>query len=103
MVRQAAQTPIPTGISGGERFAQLCGIRASGTPSCAPMGPPRETRRRRARTSEPTALPLRSAEAGEGRGRRYLFFSNELIGLGHLRRTLSIAKRLAQPEAASTS
>jgi predicted glycosyltransferase len=67
------------------------------------MGPPRETRRRRAGTSEPTALPLRSAEAGEGRGRRYLFFSNELIGLGHLRRTLSIANRLAELEPTSSS
>jgi predicted glycosyltransferase len=36
-------------------------------------------------------------------GPRFLFFSNELIGLGHLRRTLSIADRLAdrEPDASS--
>jgi predicted glycosyltransferase len=62
-----------------------------------------ETPRRRGGPSEPTPLPLRPADAAEGRGRRYLFFSNELIGLGHLRRTLSIANRLAELETASSS
>jgi predicted glycosyltransferase len=36
-------------------------------------------------------------------GPRFLFFSNELIGLGHLRRTLSIADRLAEREAGASS
>jgi predicted glycosyltransferase len=34
---------------------------------------------------------------------RYLFFSNEMVGLGHLRRTLAIAGVLAQADAAATS
>src|SRR5215210_7779366 len=67
------------------------------------MAPPREPRRPASEGAEPTALPLRGADAREGRGRRYLFFSNELIGLGHLRRTLSIANRLAELEPASSS
>jgi predicted glycosyltransferase len=41
--------------------------------------------------------------ARKGRGRRFLFFSNELVGLGHLRRTLSIANRLAEVEPESSS
>jgi predicted glycosyltransferase len=36
-------------------------------------------------------------------GRRFLFFSNELVGLGHLRRTLSIADRLAEREPDASS
>jgi predicted glycosyltransferase len=36
-------------------------------------------------------------------GQRFLFFSNELIGLGHLRRTLSVANRLAEIEPESSS
>jgi predicted glycosyltransferase len=52
---------------------------------------------------EPTALPVRGSEASGEPGRRYLFFSNELVGLGHLRRTLSIANRLADLETASSS
>jgi predicted glycosyltransferase len=64
---------------------------------------PREPRRRAGDVPQPTALPLRGAKAGDGRGRRYLFFSNELIGLGHLRRTLSVANRLAELEPASSS
>ncbi|HEX2103539.1 MAG TPA: glycosyltransferase [Solirubrobacteraceae bacterium] len=67
------------------------------------MGPRREPRRPTGDPPEPTALPLRNAKARDGRGRRYLFFSNELIGLGHLRRTLSIANRLAELEPASSS
>jgi len=63
----------------------------------------RDSRRPASGAAELTALPLRGAEAREGRGRRYLFFSNELIGLGHLRRTLSIANRLAELEPASSS
>jgi predicted glycosyltransferase len=47
------------------------------------------------------AIPLPAQ--GAGRGRRFLFFSNELIGLGHLRRTLSIANRLAELETESSS
>jgi predicted glycosyltransferase len=39
----------------------------------------------------------------DGRGPRFLFFSNELVGLGHLRRTLSIADRLAAREPAASS
>jgi len=49
------------------------------------------------------AIPLPDPEARKGRGRRFLFFSNELIGLGHLRRTLSIANRLAEVEPESSS
>src|SRR5215210_2140947 len=67
------------------------------------MAPPREPLRPAAGATKPTALPLRGAEARGGRGRRYLFFSNELIGLGHLRRTLSVANRLAELEPASSS
>jgi predicted glycosyltransferase len=63
----------------------------------------RDHRRPAADPREPTALPVRGADAAEGRGRRYLFFSNELIGLGHLRRTLSVANRLAELEPASSS
>jgi predicted glycosyltransferase len=51
----------------------------------------------------PPAIQLPSRGGGEGRGRRFLFFSNELIGLGHLRRTLSIANRLAEVETESSS
>jgi predicted glycosyltransferase len=51
----------------------------------------------------PPAIPLPPREAAEGRGRRFLFFSNELIGLGHLRRTLSVANRLAEIEPESSS
>src|SRR3954465_732698 len=51
----------------------------------------------------PAAIRLPSRDAGEDRGRRFLFFSNELIGLGHLRRTLSVANRLAEIEPASSS
>src|SRR4051794_33568971 len=49
------------------------------------------------------AIRLPDQEARKGRGRRFLFFSNELIGLGHLRRTLSVANRLAEIEPASSS
>src|SRR3954454_4240729 len=48
-------------------------------------------------------IPLPPREAREGRGRRFLFFSNELVGLGYLRRTLSIANRLAENEPESSS
>src|SRR4051795_3211590 len=51
----------------------------------------------------PGAIPLPSRESPGGRGRRFLFFSNELIGLGHLRRTLSIANRLAEIDTESSS
>jgi predicted glycosyltransferase len=51
----------------------------------------------------PTTLRLPDRHPARGRGRRYLFFSNELIGLGHLRRTLSIANRLAELETESSS
>jgi predicted glycosyltransferase len=51
----------------------------------------------------PAAIPLPDREARRGRGRRFLFFSNELIGLGHLRRTLSVANRLAEIETESSS
>jgi predicted glycosyltransferase len=49
------------------------------------------------------AIRLPDRQARTGRGRRFLFFSNELIGLGHLRRTLSIANRLAEVEPDSSS
>ena len=49
------------------------------------------------------ATPLPDMAARKGRGRRFLFFSNELVGLGHLRRTLSIANRLAEVEPESSS
>jgi predicted glycosyltransferase len=39
----------------------------------------------------------------DGRAPRFLFFSNELVGLGHLRRTLSIADRLAEREPDASS
>ena len=51
----------------------------------------------------PAAIPLPDRDGRRGRGRRFLFFSNELIGLGHLRRTLSIANRLAEIETESSS
>src|SRR3954462_4020306 len=51
----------------------------------------------------PGTIRLPSRDTGEGRGRRFLFFSNELIGLGHLRRTLSVANRLAENEPESSS
>src|SRR3954453_18539124 len=51
----------------------------------------------------PGAIKLPSRGGGDGRGRRFLFFSNELVGLGHLRRTLSIANRLAENEPESSS
>jgi predicted glycosyltransferase len=51
----------------------------------------------------PVAIRLPVREAPEGRGRRFLFFSNELVGLGHLRRTLSVANRLAEIETESSS
>jgi predicted glycosyltransferase len=49
------------------------------------------------------AIALPDPQARRGRGRRFLFFSNELVGLGHLRRTLSIANRLAEVEPDSSS
>ena len=49
------------------------------------------------------ATRLPGLESRTDRGRRFLFFSNELIGLGHLRRTLSIANRLAEVEPESSS
>src|ERR1700754_4413220 len=49
------------------------------------------------------AIALPDPGARRGRGRRLLFFSNELVGLGHLRRTLSIANRLAEVEAESSA
>src|SRR3954452_9414440 len=51
----------------------------------------------------PGTVRLPARDNGEGRGRRFLFFSNELIGLGHLRRTLSVANRLAENEPESSS
>src|SRR3954447_21796558 len=51
----------------------------------------------------PGTIRLPSRDTGDGRGRRFLFFSNELIGLGHLRRTLSVANRLAENEPESSS
>jgi predicted glycosyltransferase len=51
----------------------------------------------------PAAIRLPDQEARRARGRRFLFFSNELVGLGHLRRTLSIANRLAERETESSS
>jgi predicted glycosyltransferase len=36
-------------------------------------------------------------------GRRFLLFSNEVVGLGHLRRTIAITARLSQVDPASTS
>src|SRR3954465_4638018 len=58
---------------------------------------------RSASDAVPGTIRLPSRDAGEGRGRRFLFFSNELIGLGHLRRTLSVANRLAENEPESSS
>src|ERR1700710_149587 len=49
------------------------------------------------------AIALPDPGARRGRGLRFLFFSNELVGLGHLRRTLSIANRRAEVEAESSS
>lgn len=54
-----------------------------------------------ARGETPIRLP--DLDVRRGRGRRFLFFSNELIGLGHLRRTLSIANRLAEVAEDSSS
>src|SRR4051812_45811358 len=51
----------------------------------------------------PPAIALPDMAVRKGRGRRFLFFSNELVGLGHLRRTLSIANRLAEVEPESSS
>jgi predicted glycosyltransferase len=49
-------------------------------------------------------LVVRPQTGGSGDGgHRFLFFSNELVGLGHLRRTLSIADRLAEREPAASS
>src|SRR4051794_37441726 len=48
-------------------------------------------------------IPLPSRESPGGRGRRFLFFSNELIGLAHLPPTLSVANRLAENEPESSS
>src|SRR3954462_2965241 len=58
---------------------------------------------RSASDAVPGTIRLPSRDAGEGRGRRFLFFSNELIGLGHLRRTLSVANRRAETEPESSS
>jgi predicted glycosyltransferase len=67
------------------------------------MTPRRELRNAARDVAGPTALPRRGGDSGDGRGRRYLFFSNELVGLGHLRRTLSVANRLAELETTSSS
>ena len=67
------------------------------------MTPRRELRAAAREVAEPIELPRRGGDSGDGRGRRYLFFSNELVGLGHLRRTLSVANRLADLETASSS
>jgi predicted glycosyltransferase len=56
-----------------------------------------------AHPAAPTSIRRAEHETRGDRGRRYLFFSNELIGLGHLRRTLSIANRLAELEPESSS
>jgi predicted glycosyltransferase len=47
--------------------------------------------------------PRAGGREDDGRGPRFLFFSNELVGLGHLRRTLSIADRLAERERDASS
>ena len=38
-----------------------------------------------------------------GAVRRYLLFSNEAVGLGHMRRTIAITGRLARMDARATS
>src|ERR671925_167463 len=90
-------------ISDGRRDCGRSGrtrIR-SATPTKPPplpaMADPREPHEPSDEPPAPSPIPL-SGEARGRRGRRFLFFSNELIGLGHLRRTLSIANRLAQIE-----
>lgn len=42
-------------------------------------------------------------EAHMSRAPRFIFYANELIGLGHLRRTLALAARLSATEPAPTS
>ena len=39
----------------------------------------------------------------EGRGRRFLFYSNESIGLGHLRRSLTLARTASQGDGGSSA
>src|SRR3954452_9449195 len=48
-----------------------------------------------AASSEPASAVSPSAQ-GRARAARFLFYSNEMVGLGHLRRTLSIAGCLAR-------
>jgi len=67
------------------------------------MTPPDDPGDRPEEGALPPAIPLPDMAARKGRGRRFLFFSNELVGLGHLRRTLSIANRLAEVEPESSS
>jgi predicted glycosyltransferase len=67
------------------------------------MAQPREPHEPGAEPPAPAPIRLSGPEARRRRGRRFLFFSNELIGLGHLRRTLSIANRLAELEPESSS
>src|ERR1700745_3135075 len=68
-----------------------------------PMNDSHDSRERRDEAPAAPPIPLPDLESRKGRGRRFLFFSNELIGLGHLRRTLSIANRLAEVEEDSSS
>jgi predicted glycosyltransferase len=44
-----------------------------------------------------------TAGAAAARNRRFLLFSNEAVGLGHLRRTIAIAARLGRTDPAATS
>jgi predicted glycosyltransferase len=67
------------------------------------MSPPEHPGDRPEEEALPPAIPLPDMAARKSRGRRFLFFSNELVGLGHLRRTLSIANRLAEVEPESSS
>jgi predicted glycosyltransferase len=50
-----------------------------------------------------TPLETVTGGAAGGRNRRFLLFSNEAVGLGHLRRTIAIAARLGRTDPAATS
>jgi predicted glycosyltransferase len=46
---------------------------------------------------------MRNARLDVARGPRFIFYANELIGLGQLRRTLALAARLSDSECAPSS
>ena len=89
-----------TGVTTLHGFVRDGRLRARSRPQMTHSDDPNET------SPEVPATPatrLPDLGSRKDRGRRFLFFSNELIGLGHLRRTLSIANRLAEVEPDSSS